>query len=117
LVDGKRDLDAVDLHRRQGCRVAEGAVGPAFVVEAEEGFQVRVGVDLGAVALQVHFVILHRPPEALDEDVVVPEELHPLGQLKRNSPSRSRIHSIRGGGGVWNWSTASGDGDGGESIT
>jgi hypothetical protein len=28
LVDGKRDLDAVDFHRGQGRRVAEGAVGP-----------------------------------------------------------------------------------------
>jgi hypothetical protein len=56
-------------------------------------------------------------PERFHVRIVVPDELHPFGQLKRNSPSRSRIHSIRGGGGVWNWSTASGDGDGGESIT
>ena len=53
LVDGQRDLGAVDFHRRQGRRVTEGAVGPAVVVEAEEGLQVREGVDLGAVALQV----------------------------------------------------------------
>jgi len=39
LIDGKRDLDAVDFHRRQGRRVAEGAVGPVIVArpgQAEE---------------------------------------------------------------------------------
>jgi hypothetical protein len=70
LVDGKGDWDAVDLHRCHGVCVAKRAVGPVVIVEAEEGFQVCVSVDQRAVALQVDLLVLHGPPEALDEDVV-----------------------------------------------
>src|SRR5208283_3942092 len=97
LVDGKSDWLAVDLHRRHGVGVSEGAVGPAVVVEAEEGLQVRVGVYLGAVALQVNLVVLHGAPEALDEDVVegaaapIHRDLDPAGQERLGKLGRGKL--------------------------
>ena len=58
----------VDFHRRGV--FAQGAVRPAFVVETEERVEVRVCVDLGAIALEIDLVVFDRPPEAFDEDIV-----------------------------------------------
>jgi hypothetical protein len=70
LVDGKRDKLAVDFHRGHGRCVAEGAVRPALVIEPEEGLQVGICLDLGAVALQVDFVVFDLPPQSFDKDVI-----------------------------------------------
>ncbi len=70
MVDGDRFGPAVDFHGGHGFRVAKGAVRACPVVELEEGFQVGVGFDLGAVALQVNLLVFDRPPEPFDEDVV-----------------------------------------------
>jgi hypothetical protein len=48
-AEGDRKVAAVDFHRRG--IAAEGAVRSAFVVEAEEGGEVGLGLDLGGVAL------------------------------------------------------------------
>ena len=47
-AEGDRQVAAVDFHR--GGIAAEGAVRWAFVVEAEEGGEVGLGLDLGGVA-------------------------------------------------------------------
>jgi hypothetical protein len=44
---------AVDLHLGHRLGVAEGAVRPLLVVEAEDAFQAGVGLDLGLVAPEV----------------------------------------------------------------
>ena len=45
------------MHRGHGIGVAEGAVGPPVIVEAEEGLEVGVGLDLGLIALEVDLVV------------------------------------------------------------
>jgi hypothetical protein len=47
-----------------------GAVRPALVIEPEEGLQVGICLDLGAVALQVDFVVFDRLPQSFDKDVI-----------------------------------------------
>ena len=91
------------LERHRG-EVTEGAVAPPWVVERldiiEDGkLSFAPGGQNGLVQAGIAF---EGAPERLHRGIVVQDELHPLGQLKRDSPSRSRIHSIRGGGGVWN---------------
>ena len=78
---------------------AEGAVRPALIVEAEERLQLGVGLDLGAVALQVDLLLLHGAPEPLDEDVVqspapaIHRQLHPAGQALDKDRKSTRLNS------------------------
>ncbi len=43
---------------------------PLVVVEVEVGCKARLGLPDRLVALQVDLLVLHGPPEALDEDIV-----------------------------------------------
>jgi hypothetical protein len=63
-------IAAVDLHWGHRLGIAEGAVRPLLVVEAEEVFQVGVDLDLGLVAPEVDLVVFDRAPEPFPEDVV-----------------------------------------------
>ena len=62
------------------------AARSALVVEAEEGGEVRLGVDHRLVTSEVDLVVFDRPPESFDEDVVeapalaVHRELHAAGE-------------------------------------
>ncbi len=53
LVDGKRDRLSIDFQRCLRNSHAEGAVRMLLVIESEEGFEIGIGVDLRALALQV----------------------------------------------------------------
>ncbi len=85
---------AADFHRGAWDVVTEGTVRAHLVVALEEGAEVGLRLDLGAVALEVDLLVFDRTPESLDEDVVqgppaaVHGELHALveeglGELRR----------------------------------
>ena len=67
LVDGLRLAGAVGGSR--GAAVMS-FVRPAFVVEAEVGFELGVGVDQRAIAFQVDLLVFDGAPQPFDEDVV-----------------------------------------------
>ncbi len=102
LVDGKPDGLAIDLQGRAGMLIAEGAVRPPLIVEPEERLQLGVGLDLGAVALQVGLLGFHGAPETLDEDVVqgaapaIHRELHPPGQQRLRELGRGELAPLVG---------------------
>ncbi|CAI09262.1 hypothetical protein ebA5509 [Aromatoleum aromaticum EbN1] len=51
------------------------AVRPAFVVEAQVGAQVGLGLGDAVIGLEVHLFVFHALPQPLDEDVVAPAAL------------------------------------------
>ncbi len=82
-----REIAAIDFHWREVLAgVIVRAVRPTFVVEAEEGREVRRGLGQVSVAAQVDLVVLDRAPEPFDENIIetpalaVHRELHAAGE-------------------------------------
>ena len=50
--------------------VAQRLMGPLFIMEPEIGSQSPPDLKGVGVGFQVHLLLLHRPPQPLDEDIV-----------------------------------------------
>ena len=103
-AEGERPVAVVDFDGREvaAVPVVVGAVGPALVVEAEEGGEVGLGLDLRAVALEVDLLIFDSAPQPLDEDVVeaaalaVHRQLHAGGQERLGKLRRGELAALIG---------------------
>ncbi len=90
---------AVDFRWR---RSVVAAVGVALVVEADAGFQLRVGVDERLVGFEVHFLVSDGAPEPFDEHVVqaaafaVHRDLYPALQQHGGKLGRGELAALVG---------------------
>ena len=101
-ADRDGSIAVVDLHRGHWVVVAEGAVRAVVIVEADEAFEVGVGLDLGLVAFEIDLIVFDGPPEPLDEDVVeaaplsIHREFHAKGEQWLGKFGRGELAALVG---------------------